>query len=375
MKEINPFVITGYVSHRYFCDREKESAELIKLLQNGNNITLIASRRIGKTGLISHCFENETIKQQFRTFFVDIYATKSLNDFVFLLSKNILSQLKPFGMKAIEVFLSALQSLRAEISYDATGVPSLCIGVGQIMQAEQTLDEIFQYLNKSDKSCIVAIDEFQQIASYSEKNIEALLRTYIQKSPLVRFIFSGSQRHLMGNMFLSPARPFFASTSMIYLESINMEKYVKFAQNHFLEAKKNIDNQSIENVYNLFDGVTWYVQKTLNEIFAETLPNETFNPDNLSAIISKIVASYKYYFSDSLFRLPEKQSKLLIAIAKEGLVKSPTSSDFVKKYNLVSASSVQSALAGLLEKDFVTCEQNLYSVYDKFFAIWLKENY
>jgi len=374
-ENINPFVIAGYVSSKYFCDREKEHAQLVTWLQNGNNVTLIASRRMGKTGLISHCFENKAIKQQFRTFFVDIYATKSLNDFIFLLSKNILSQLKPLGMKAIEHFLSAIKSLRAEISIDAAGIPSLNLGVQPTMQAEQSLDEIFQYLNKSDKPCCVAIDEFQQIASYPEKNAEAMLRTYVQKSPLTRFIFAGSQRHLMGEMFISPARPFFASTSMLYLESINLDKYIEFAQIHYKAARKIVEHQVIENIYNLFDGVTWYVQKVLNEIYATLMPGQTFRPDHLPVIISRIVASYKYYFSDSLHRLPEKQGKLLVAIAKEGTVKAPTSSDFVKKYNQISASSVQSALSGLLEKDFVTREQNMYSVYDKFFAIWLKENF
>ncbi|MDR0812171.1 MAG: ATPase [Paludibacter sp.] len=375
MKKINPFVITGYVSPEYFCDRENESIELIRLLQNGNNVTLIASRRMGKTGLISHCFENEEIKQNFRTFFVDIYATKSLNDFVFLLSKNILSQLKPFGIKAIEGFLSAIKSLRTELSYDAAGVPSLSIGIGQIERTEQSLDEIFDYLNKSDKPCIVAIDEFQQIASYPEKNAEALLRTYVQRCPMVRFIFAGSQRHLMGTMFLSAARPFFASASMIYLESINRERYANFAQKHFSDADKYVDNKCFETIYDTFGGVTWYVQKVLNEVFSQTSASEIFNLDNLPVVISKIVESYKYYFFDSLFRLPDKQSKLLIAMAKEGQVKNPTSSIFVKKYNLVSASSVQAALNGLLEKDFITREQNFYLVYDRFFALWLKENY
>ena len=34
----NPFVTTGYVSAEYFCDREKETQDIIRYLTNGNNV-------------------------------------------------------------------------------------------------------------------------------------------------------------------------------------------------------------------------------------------------------------------------------------------------------------------------------------------------
>ena len=57
----NPFTTSGYVSSRYFCDRERESSELIREITNGNNVALISTRRMGKTGLILHCFHNKKI--------------------------------------------------------------------------------------------------------------------------------------------------------------------------------------------------------------------------------------------------------------------------------------------------------------------------
>ena len=74
-------------------------------------------------------------------------------------------------------------------------------------------------------------------------------------------------------------------------------------------------------------------------------------------------------------RLPERQKQLLIAINKEGEARAVTSGGFVKKNSLPSPSSVQAALKGLLEKDFITHEQGVYRIYDRFFGIWLEENY
>ena len=100
----NPFITSGYVSAEYFCDRERESIELIRSLTNGQNMAIISPRRMGKTGLIQHCFHNQNIKSEYNTFFVDIYATGSLKELVFALGKQIFEELKPKGDKFLDRF-------------------------------------------------------------------------------------------------------------------------------------------------------------------------------------------------------------------------------------------------------------------------------
>ena len=371
----NPFITSGYISADYFCDREAESKQLIREIVNGNNLAIISTRRMGKTGLIQHCFHSKELSKEYYTFFVDIYATKSLRDFIFSLSKVILESLKPFGKKAVEIFINSVLSLQAGISYDFTGTPSFNIQLGDIQNSMATLEEIFKYLAKADKPCIVAVDEFQQITNYSEKNVEALLRTHIQHCNNAQFIFAGSQRHTMGNMFLSASRPFYQSVSMMHLESIAIEKYIDFARNHFKKADRRITPETIRIVYDRFDGVTWYVQKTLNVLFAFTPVGATCDESMVEPAIASVVDSYRFNYQETLFRLPERQKELLVAIAKEGNAKSITSGEFVKRYSLTSPSSVQAAVKGLLEKDFITLFNGSYSIYDKLFEIWVRESY
>lgn len=371
----NPFITSGYVSSVYFCDRETETETLIKEVTNGNNIALISTRRMGKTGLIQHCFHQEGIKNDYYTFFVDVYASKSLRDFVFALSKEIIEGLKPSGKKALQLFWDTVKSLQASVSFDINGVPSLSLGLGDILEAAVTLDEIFNYLKKADKPCIVAIDEFQQIAGYPEDNVEAVLRTYVQHCNNARFIFAGSQRHIMGNMFLTASRPFYQSVSMMHLESIPLVAYISFARQHFETAQKKITGETIEEIYHRFKGVTWYIQKVLHTLYNMTPEHGVCTLDMLDGAIRQIIDSFQYAYSEILFRLPEKQKELLIAITKEDEARAVTSGAFVKKYKLTSASSVQSALKGLLEKDFVTQELGGYQIYDRFLGIWLRENY
>ncbi|MEY8485876.1 AAA family ATPase [uncultured Parabacteroides sp.] len=371
----NPFVTSGYIAPEYFCDRERETEELLRWLVNENNVAIISTRRMGKTGLIQHCFHLGEIKDHYYTFLIDIYATKTLREFVFQLGKTILSTLKPKGRKAWELFVDSLVSLKAGFSLDISGMPQWNLELGDVKSPETTLDEIFHYLSIADKPCMVAVDEFQQVAQYPEKNTEALLRTYVQHCHNARFVFAGSQRHLMGEMFISPARPFYQSVSILHLAAIDKRKYIEFARHHFRIARKSIDVSVIDSLYDRFEGITWYLQKVLNILFAITPQGEECDKEMVEQSVDFILDSYSFTYSELLYQLPEKQKELMIAICKEGKATALTSGKFIHKYSLPSSSSVQSALKGLLEKDFITKEGNSYMVYDRFFSLWLKRNF
>ena len=160
----NPFFITGIIPEPYFCDREKETQQLVRIIENKAHILLTSARRMGKTQLIYHVYEQPAIKTAFHTFYVDIFPTTSLHEMVLFLSKEIYSKLVPKGKKALKFFLSTIKSLTGSLGYDpATGTPSFDVKLGDIHNPELTLQEIFNYLEKADKPCIFAIDEFQQI--------------------------------------------------------------------------------------------------------------------------------------------------------------------------------------------------------------------
>jgi ATPase domain predominantly from Archaea len=369
----NPFLISGYISPEYFCDREEETKTLVRYLLNGRNTAIISTRRMGKTGLIRHCFQQDEIRSRFNCFFIDIYSTSSLREFVLALGKEIFEELKPKERKFLDHFFSVISSLRAAFRLDSiTGEPSFEIGLGDIQEANITLEEIFSYLEQSSIPCIVAIDEFQQIEHYSDGNVEAVLRTLIQKCKNTHFIFAGSQHHVMSNMFQSPARPFYQSVSMMQLNQISLEKYEAFVIENFETRNRAIESEIVDDVYHLFEGHTWYLQIMFNELFSLTDAGEQCNKLMYNEALKNLLSIQAFTFEEILSRLPEKQKEVLIAIAKEGKASGVTSGDFIRKYRLQSASSIQSALKYLLDKDLVTQEMNVFHVYDRFFGMWLK---
>jgi AAA+ ATPase superfamily predicted ATPase len=368
----NPFVTNGYAGAEYFCDRVKETATLRDLLVNENNVALISPRRLGKTDLIWHLFDNKSIRRSYYCFVVDIYATKNLGDFVNVLGKAVLDELRPKGKKAWEKFITVISSLRSEISFDLNGMPSWNVGLGSIDNPAVTLDEIFTYLNQADKPCLVAIDEFQQISRYGDDTVEATIRTYIQRCTNAHFIFSGSQRHLMNEMFTSPSRPFYQSVTIMNLQPLDLKVYTDFCTDKFEQAGKHLDPEVVPSLYQRFDAVTSYMHRTLNVLYSKTEVGNTCHVQMVDEALDYILRLSSDSYESLFYQMPEKQRMVFLAIAKEGEAAEVTGGKFIKKHKLLSPSSVNSALKGLLEKDFITMDRNVYSVYDQFFSLWLK---
>lgn len=367
----NPFLTYGYNGAEYFCDREQETKRLTSLLINGNHVALISPRRMGKTGLIRHCFAQQELQDNYYLFVVDIYATKSLSELTYELGRAILSVLKSKERKAWEHFIQIVSSLRTGITLDGLGQPSWNLEMGDIQSPKVSLDEIFQYLSSADKPCIVAIDEFQAITDYPEQNVEALLRTYIQGCNNAWFVFSGSKRHMMGEMFSSPARPFYQSASTISLKPIPQKAYADFIAYHFAQGDLHIKPEAISYIYDKFEGTTWYIQKICNELYAMADSANPIGVKEVDIAINYAVEEKDDVYQDLIARLPASQKALLFALAHSGRDIKPTSGDFIKKYHLSSASAVQRSLSALQEKDIITCSEGKYCIYDYFLYYWL----
>lgn len=370
---VNPFVTKGYAGAEYFCDRVKETQDLVQLLTNENNMALISPRRLGKTDLIRHCFNQPAIKEGYYTFMIDIYATGSLRDFVNVFGKAILEALKPRGRKVWELFVAALKSLQQELTFDMNGIPVWSLGMGNMENPAITLDEIFSYLDSADKPCLVAIDEFQQITQYPDgQNIEAALRTRIQRCQNATFVFAGSKRHLMGEIFTSPSRPFYQSVITMGLSPISEEKYTEFAVRLFEQHGKRLDAAVVHEVYSRFSGVTSCLQRVMNVLYFRTERGGRCTLEGVEDTIDYLLDLYSENYETQLSQMSEKQRIVFRAIVAEGKAKNVTGGTFIKKYRLWSASSVMSALKALLDKDFVTQEDEAYVPYDQFFALWLQ---
>jgi len=369
-KPHNPFLIAGYYSPDYFCDREVETEKMISALANDRNISLMSVRRYGKTGLIRHIFHKlgET-DSNIVCIYIDIYATQNLSDFVKLFAENVLGKVDDSLEKAMKSFAAFFKSFRPVLSYDSlSGQPELSVKI-ENETAKNSLQEVFSYLQQSGKRCYIAIDEFQQIAEYPEKGTEALLRSHIQFTTNVKFVFSGSRQHLMNEIFLSAKRPFYQSTQLMTLDVVNQLQYYQFASSHFHKAGFLLSEDSFTTIYTLFEGHTWYVQAILNRLYEyrENINNQEI----VYYALNELLEENSYSYQELLNAYTAVQVNLLKAVAKEKIVAQINAGQFISNYGLKNVSSITRALSKLLERELIYKSGKGYMVYDRFLGIWL----
>ena len=372
--EFNPFLDKDYRSPFYFCDRENETKILTDFILNKSNITLFAFRRLGKTGLIKHVFYKLQKEKNLVCIYVDIFDTNNKAEFINKLATAIYNAF-PKRHSIGKKILSAFRMFRPVISFDElTGAPSVSISATLPEQQNKTIEGLFTFLDQQHIQVVFAIDEFQQILSYPEKNMEAVLRTQVQKLKNTSFIFCGSNQKQMHEIFNSAKRPFFASCSSLSLTYIEKDKYKKFIVKLFKKYHKKIDSESVSFILDWTKRHTFYTQYLCNQLFVKSGEHISIDTVRKVAYDILLLQEGKFYQYRSL--LTRTQWNLLKAIGKEGRLKHPNSKDFIFEHNLGSPSIVTRSLDALVKKEIVLYNSNVekpyYEVYDKFLMRWLR---
>ena len=371
----NPFLTSGYQGSTYFCDREEETEHIIKNIENGVNTTLLSIRRIGKTGLIHHIFSKIQEKNPCICIYIDLYATQNLND---LIEKVATSFVKNFPEKqtAGKKLMQVMKGLRPVIQFDGlSGEPQISFDFTQESQMNHSLQSLFSFLENQHINIVIAFDEFQQINEYPEKNTEAILRTIIQSLTNIKFIFSGSSKHLLMAIFNNSKRPFFASTQSIQLGFIPSEKYSVYIQQHFETNKKNISAEAIQFILTWTKRHTYYTQVVCNRVFSLGIKSITIT--DVQKACNQILVEQEVIFYQYRNLLTAGQWNILKAIAKEGKVYQILEKKFIQNHLLGTTSSIQRSIASLLQKEMIYEEQeekgSYYSIYDCFLSRWLEK--
>jgi hypothetical protein len=376
-KKNNPFLLKGYVSKDLFCDRQKEVEQLYACVQNGIDTTLISPRRMGKTGLIFRFFDYLKENCEIKYIYVDIFSSRNLDELIKLLAEAILIGF-PEQTRVGKQFMDFIKGFRPLIGYDPlTGQPQIQISYQSAQEKEYTLKGLFSFLESQGEQIVMAIDEFQQISDYPEKNIEALLRTYTQNLKNIRFIFCGSRNAMMINLFSNVKRPFYASTQYLLLEKIDQGIYSVFIRNKFDESGIVMTDEALEMVLNWSQVHTFYTQSLCNMLYYTA--DRQITVETVKIACFELLKRNEPVFYQYRQLLTTAQWNFLIAIAKEGEVKQLTAQKFIAKYGIGTPANARRISRSLIEKELLlelsNKKETSYRVYDVFLSRWLENEY
>ena len=371
-KPQTPFPTTGYFGPEYFCDREEELSTLIQNIKGGNSTTIVALRRLGKTALVHHLFHK--IKSGHTCIYLDILATESLSDLLSQFSSAIAAQFTERSALGKKLW-KLLRSFRPVITYDAlSGAPLISVKVSS-EESKKSISELFNLLEEQSKPVVIAIDEFQQILEYPEKQTDAWLRSLIQRLKNVVFIFSGSQQHLLTELFANPSRPFYRSTQFIKIGKLHEHIYQEFIIRNFKKHSREISKETVTEILEWTDIHTYYVQLICNRVFlsgGKKISSATWKEE-----ASKILKEQEFVFYNYREMLTKPQWELLKAIASERKVFQPTAYDFISTHRLGNPATVLRSLKSLQKMELIYKEStpegnSYYGIYDILFARWVK---
>jgi AAA+ ATPase superfamily predicted ATPase len=373
----NPFKYGTIVTEDNFADRQKETEQLVKDLTSGQNILLYSPRRYGKTSLIVRVLDILQSRDVI-TAFIDLYGIISVSD---LIDKIIGETVVPTQGSLQKVGTSLrkwFSNLRPEITLnpDDGSISVSFKREAQVIGEEKVLSQVLdapQKLAESKKKPVVVVfDEFQEITNMDGVKIEKTMRSHFQAHQNVAYVFCGSKKHIIEEIFGQERRPFYKFAKPFPLRKIPKEEFFKFISKKFKETDISIDSTIVESILSFTDGHPYFTQQLCHEIW--NIANETKNvqEDNIMQAVKEILQRHSDYFIRIWDSLALTQRKLIVALAKEGKVASIYSSSFIEKYDLTSASHVKKAMDYFEKEGLVERTNGTYTISDVFLTEWLK---
>ncbi len=366
---MNPFLIKGYISPQYFCNRLSETDTLISAIINNQDITLFGHRRLGKSALIHHVFYK--LQKEFVCIYSDIWGTSSIEEFTRELVNGVISSKVFARQRFSEKLINLLKSIGASFSIGMDGLPSVDVIYNDRNQKFKSLEELFKFLNQLDISILFAIDEFQEIKKYDNQiPFEGKLRSLTQQSNNIIFLFSGSEQHLLNEIFNEYKMPFYQSTRMVSLGKIERNAYYKFIIGQFKKAEREVKPEVVDHILEISHLHTYYVQAISNFLFSQESVPSGINEFNV--LFRNFILEKSVFYSELPERLTKHQFSLLKGMAKSGVVGNPNSAHFMEISNIRSSSSMHRAVNSLLEKQLIIKDNDKLRLYDVFLEHYLK---
>lgn len=374
----NPFPISTYAGPAYFCDRIAETKQLQKALGNGRHLVLHSPRRMGKTALIKHLMHE--LPESHGGIFVDLFKTRDLAGFNQVLLEALAGFFKQKNRNWLEIINDFLQSLQVSLTFDPlSGNPKITVQKSSAERQQAGLQELFKLLHQQDQIIYLALDEFQAIQHYPEKNVDAIIREQLQQSDRLRLLFSGSQKHLLLALFTDPARPLFRITDSLALKKIPASEYQPFIRQQFHTYRREIADEVLQDLYAWCAGHTYYVQQAANRLFA--LGEKQVDLRAWQAVKEGIIKEQDAQMSvlQLMLKSSPNQWRLLRALALEGPVAEISTHGFQKRYDMPSSAATVGAVKALLDKELVYVSgldnkgKAIYELYDPFMANWFRE--
>jgi len=368
----NPFIYGGRVSGDAFCNRESEIRELLEDIRGRQHVIIYSQRRFGKTSLVWKILE-EIQKEGIIPVYADLYPISTLGEFIEEYAKAIARTLSMYE-KAKGLMRELFSRLHLSMGIDTAGNPQWSVGFDRSRESE-TFDEVVSsmenYLKRKGKYGVVVFDEFQQITETNGEKTERRLRSAIQTHEHVSYLFVGSKRHLLLDLFSNPNRPFYRSGKIFPLEKIDLDHLQGFIKKRYNGAGVDIDQKTLELIVETTECHPYYTQYLCHVLY-DIMEKRRIRTDDVPKAIDLLLSRESTAYMNTWDLLTHRQKQTLVALSETGPGESPFRPEILRRFNISQPAVMIRALGSLVGKDLVDRGGGRYDIIDLFFKRWIK---
>jgi AAA+ ATPase superfamily predicted ATPase len=368
-----PFKYGAIVSGRDFCGRKALLKQITGYIESSQNIVVLGERRVGKSSAVYEAIRKCKVG---RLLYVDLLGIKSID----ALCRRILRAIVVLEQKDgwFDKIVKTLSYLRPSISVDPiTSMPTVSFDASVELKAS-SISEVFTLIESlaEKRRLVVVLDEFQDILKLENSHEAlALLRSKIQFESDIPYIFVGSIRHEMDEIFTHHDSPFFKSAIPLTVEPLPYDEFSKFLKKRFTTARRKIDHKVLEKVFEIASNIPGDIQQFCEALWQVTSEEKTINLSKLKDALELIFAREQKSYENYINLLTHLQHKCLMAVAKEGgkgVFSGPfMTGPFMKSAGLTNPSSVRRAIERLTKINILFHSGGEYRFINPFFRAWL----
>lgn len=370
--ENKPFIFGIATSGDNFTDRKKETERLLLNFQHGVNTVLISPRRWGKTSLVQKvCRLAQSDK--LKIVYLDIFSCRSDKEFYNAFATAIIKQTSSKFEEWLDNAKLFLSRITPKISIGPDPMTDFSISLEMNPKSED-IDEILQLPEKiaQKKNCsiVICIDEFQQIAEFSDsKTFQKRLRTVWQLQKNVSYCLFGSKKHLMNELFENKSYPFYKFGDAIYLQKIGTQDWVEYICNRFSVTGKQISEQLAERISQAVDNHSSYVQQLAWLVWIHT--DKIATEKDFESAYQDIIDQNTPLFEKQTESLTTYQMNFLRAVL-DGVHSEFTKQEILNKYQLGTSANISIVKRALEKKELIEIEKRKIIIPDPIMSVWLK---
>ena len=374
---MNPFRYGGVVDKDAFCNRATELRDLSRAMQQDERLFVYSERRLGKTSLVRLAM-SELPHPETVPVYVDLWPTDGEASFIQATARALTEAFETSAERMLQLAGSFFRRLAPVVSVDDQGHPQIRFELREFKERDQPIEEVLsapaRIAEKRNCRVVMVFDEFQRILEYPSDRIERMLRSIIQNQRNVSHVFLGSRKHLIQQMVLDSSSPLYRAGGHYPLGPIPAREWIPFIRERFEKSDKRIAESEIRTLCDRTGGHPFYTQHLSHAAWELCASGESVTSETIDSAVELLLDRETYAYTALWESLSRAQRRTLIGLASEPPGAQVFGADFLRTYDLQSASTVQSSTRALLDRDLIDRENGSFLILDQFFRLWIRES-